>query len=94
MTNGTDADIAVLRTEVAQLRTDLAKISDALRDLVRHGGAEAMEKLEQSGENVREEIKRKAQSVAHEIEERPIASALAAFGVGMILGMLFHGRRS
>jgi hypothetical protein len=38
-------------------------------------------------------VKRQAQQVGHEIEERPLVSALTAFGVGIAIGMLFGGRR-
>ena len=33
-----------------------------------------------------------AQQVSHEIEERPLVSAMTAFGAGVAIGMLFSGR--
>lgn len=81
MTDRTEADLAMLRTDVAQLRKDLAKITDTLQGLARHGA-------EQVGDKAKSAVK----SVASEIEERPLAAALTAFGVGAIIGMLFSRR--
>jgi hypothetical protein len=39
------------------------------------------------------EVKRQAQQVGHEIEERPLASAIAAFSTGLILGMILNARK-
>ncbi|HTT78864.1 MAG TPA: hypothetical protein VMF86_04220, partial [Stellaceae bacterium] len=38
-------------------------------------------------------VKRQAEQVGHEIEQRPLVSAVAAFGIGMAIGLLFRGRR-
>lgn len=94
MTNGTSADIQALQTEIKQLRADFAGLGETVRDLVRHGGEEAKAKARESGDKVWQEAKHHAQNISSEIEERPVTSALAAFGVGMILGILFSGRRS
>ena len=42
---------------------------------------------------VRCEVRRQAQNVSQEIEERPFASALASFATGLVLGMLLNARR-
>jgi ElaB/YqjD/DUF883 family membrane-anchored ribosome-binding protein len=94
MTSGTEADVKTLRDEMAQLRTDFAKIRDTLQNLVRHGTADAVGKAQQSAQRVQDEVKKIGQSVGQEIEKRPIAAALTAFSVGLILGMLFSGRRA
>ncbi len=88
-----DPDIRTLRADVAKLRADLAKIGDTLQDIAQARGAEAIDRVQQIGEKVRDETKRRVQSVADEIEERPVTAALVAFGAGVILGMLFSGRR-
>ncbi len=94
MSNGTEADLKMLRGEMAELREDIAKIGATMQDMVRHGGAEAMQKAQRSAEQAQERVKRTAQSVVDEIEERPVTTALAAFSAGMVLGMLFSGRRA
>jgi ElaB/YqjD/DUF883 family membrane-anchored ribosome-binding protein len=95
-----DADVKSLQSEVNDLRDDIAKIGDTLQDMLQHGGAalqqggaEAFERVQDQAERLRRDLQRRAQSVAGEIEERPLTAALIAFGVGMVLGMLFHGRR-
>lgn len=88
-----EADLKTLRAEMAQLRDDLAKISGTMQDAMRHGGAEAMQKAQDSARHAQERAKRTAENVVEEIEERPVTAALAAFGAGMVLGMLFSARR-
>jgi ElaB/YqjD/DUF883 family membrane-anchored ribosome-binding protein len=44
------------------------------------------------GERAWNDVKHHAGTVSREIEEKPIASAFVAFGVGLMLGMLFGGR--
>ena len=39
------------------------------------------------------EVKRQAQQVGHEIEDRPLVSAFTALGAGIAIGVLFGGRR-
>lgn len=93
MTATTEADLEILRAEIAGLRSDLSKITETLRDIVHHGSGEAYDRVKQSAERAREEAMKTAERVTREIEERPLTAALTAFSVGVILGMLF-GRRS
>jgi ElaB/YqjD/DUF883 family membrane-anchored ribosome-binding protein len=39
------------------------------------------------------EVRRQAQQVSQEIEQRPFISALAAFATGLLLGVLLNARR-
>lgn len=94
MADGTADDLKTLRAEMANLRADLGKIGETLKSFGRHSGEEAAEKAGDMAEKLRAEIERKSQRLAEGIEQKPLTSVLAAFGVGMILGMLFHGRRS
>ncbi|TAL03259.1 MAG: hypothetical protein EPO08_04735 [Rhodospirillaceae bacterium] len=94
MTSGTDADISALRAELAQLRTDFAKIAGTLQDLARHGKSEFAEKAQDSAQRLQDEMKRRTQTVTELIEERPVASALTSFAVGMVFGTLVSGRRT
>lgn len=93
MTTGTDADIKALQAEIKELRADFAKVTETLRDLVRHGGAEAGAKARESGEKLWDEARKHVLGVTHEIEEKPMTAAVTAFGIGVVLGMLFCGRR-
>jgi ElaB/YqjD/DUF883 family membrane-anchored ribosome-binding protein len=94
MADGTTEDLKTLRAEMANLRADLGKISDTLKSFARHGGEEAVEKASETAEKLRAEIGKKTQRLAAEIEQKPLTAVFTAFGLGMILGMLFHSRRS
>src|SRR5215471_2401834 len=84
---GSETDIEKLQAEIQQLR------AETTRDLARHGFTEAREKARGSAETAWTELTRQAQGVSHEIEDRPLISALIAFGFGLVLGLLLSGRR-
>ncbi|MCW5772082.1 MAG: hypothetical protein KIT16_10640 [Rhodospirillaceae bacterium] len=93
MSEKTKDDIDKLHAEMAQLRADLGQIAETLRGIVKDGKDEAVGKARETAQKLRDEVAGKTERLAHEIEQRPLTSALAAFGLGLILGMMFHGRR-
>ena len=93
MAASTETDMATLQADIQQLRADFAKMATDMRALASNGYAQASGKAQDSAEKVWGEVRRQAQGVAEEIEERPFASALASFATGLILGMLLNGRR-
>ena len=93
MADQTNTDIAALQTEVQQLRADIAKIAGTMRDIASNSVVEAGQQVQASTEKVWTEVKRQAGSVGREIEDRPVAAALTAFGAGVLLGLLLNGRR-
>jgi ElaB/YqjD/DUF883 family membrane-anchored ribosome-binding protein len=93
MNDAIDSDFETLRREMEQMRADFAKLSETLRTVVRHGGAAASDKLHDSAERLKDELKRTRQNLSAEIEERPLTVAAIAFLAGMVLGAIF-GRRS
>jgi len=92
-TTNTEADIKALQDEIKELRADLASMTQTLRDLVRHGSAEAAAKARESGEKLWDEAKKRASGLTEEIEEKPVTAAVTAFSIGVLLGMIFSGRR-
>jgi len=86
-------DLATLQSDIQQLRADFAKITADMRDFANNGMSQASGKAQESAEKMWGVVKRQAQEVGNEIEERPFASALAAFGTGLVLGMLLNARR-
>jgi ElaB/YqjD/DUF883 family membrane-anchored ribosome-binding protein len=90
----TNSDIAALQTEIKQLRADVAKIVATMRDIAGNTVAGAGQQVQDTSEKVWTEVKRQAENVGAEIENRPVASALTAFGAGILLGLLLNGRRS
>lgn len=93
MADQSNADITALQSDIKQLRTDLAKIAGTMRELASNSLASAEESVSASADKVWSEARRHAHSVGHEIEERPIASALTAFATGIVLGLFLSGRR-
>ena len=91
---GPGTEIEKLQAEIQQLRADFSTLIETTRDLARHGFTDAKEKARGSAETAWAEVTRQAQSVSHEIVERPFTSALTAFGFGLVLGLLLSGRRS
>jgi ElaB/YqjD/DUF883 family membrane-anchored ribosome-binding protein len=93
MADQPNADIAALQTEIKQLRADFAQIAETMRDLAGNSVAAAGQQAHASTEKVWTEVKRQADSVTREIEERPIAAAITAFGSGILLGLLLSRHR-
>ena len=87
-----DTDIQALQADLKQLRADFASLTETLRDLVRNTGADAAAKARETGEKVWSEAKRHVDTVSQGIEEKPLTSAVTAFGIGMVLGLLFSRR--
>ncbi|MGH7095488.1 MAG: hypothetical protein ACREFB_18390 [Stellaceae bacterium] len=86
-------DIATLQADIQALRSDFTKMTADLRGVAGSGISRAQAQAQDSADRVWGEMKRQAQQVGHEIEERPLMSALAAFGTGLILGMLLNSRQ-
>ena len=93
MAGETEADIRKLQDEIARLRAEFAGLSETLKDTVRHGTGEAAAKAREAGDKAWQEAKAKLGQVNKEIEEKPLAATLTAFGVGLVLGLIFSGRR-
>jgi len=93
MASATETDIQALQEQLHQLRADFAALSGTLKDLAKHGIGEAAQRASVPGEKAWAEVKRQADAVTQEIEEKPVAAALTAFGVGLVLGVLVNSRR-
>jgi|HubBroStandDraft_1064217.scaffolds.fasta_scaffold377346_2 ElaB/YqjD/DUF883 family membrane-anchored ribosome-binding protein len=93
MANQTDTDIVALQAEIKQLRADFAKIAGTMRDTASNGVAGAAEHVQASAAKAWTGVTHQAQNLGREIEERPFTSALSAFGIGVVLGLLLGGRR-
>lgn len=93
MATPSEADMAELRQEIDQLRAGLDAAIEKMRRL--NGGEmpNGHDTLA-AAERMWSELKHQAQQVTHEIEERPLISAMTAFSVGITIGMLLRGRLS
>ena len=88
-----ETDLATLQSDIQQLRADFAKMAGDMRNMASNGYTQASDKAQESAGKMWDEMRRQAQNVTQEIEERPFASALASFATGVILGMLLNARR-
>lgn len=88
-----EPDIATLQADIQQLRADFAKMTTHMRDAAGNGINSVSERTQLSAEKAWDEVKRQAGQLSHEIEERPLTSALASFAAGVVLGMLLNSRR-
>lgn len=91
---GSGADLQALQAEMAKLRADFAKVADTLQQIVANRGAAVLGDAKDTADKIAAEMQRHARGVAEQVEERPVTAALTTFGIGLILGLLFSGRRS
>lgn len=89
MATQTDADIEKLRAEIAQLRSDMGNIGESVKTMVTSRGSAAYARVRESTEDLQKQAKEAIDSAAHQIEQRPLTAALTAFGIGVVLGVLF-----
>lgn len=73
-----DVDVAKLRADLDQLRNDIVKLGDTVKTVIADGRDAAYARVRRSA--------------AEEIEERPFATVLSAFGIGLVVGLLFSRR--
>jgi hypothetical protein len=93
MATTTTPDVTALKTEIERLQAGLNAAVDQIRGLDGGDILNGHDTTLAAAEKMWTEVKRQAQQVGHEIEERPLVSALTAFGTGIAIGMLFGGRR-
>jgi len=87
-------DVKKLNDDVSELRADFTRIAETLADLVRLRGQEAAAKFQGTAEETWADAKQHFEGVKKKIHDEPVTASLAAFGIGLILGiLLFGGRR-
>jgi ElaB/YqjD/DUF883 family membrane-anchored ribosome-binding protein len=92
MTTTADVDVKKLQAEIANLREDMARLVDTLGGAARANGANAFANAKARAGDFQDDLKDKIESLTRQIEEKPVASSLTAFFIGVLLGMIF-GRR-
>ena len=87
----TAPEVRALKGEIEQLQSGLTAALAKIRSLNGGESFDGHDSVIASAEKMWTEAKRQAQQVGHEIEERPFASALTAFGAGIAIGVLLGG---
>lgn len=90
--SATESDVRALSDELKQLREEFARLGQLLESVARNAGNEAAQAARATSERAWSEVKKSADELAHRIETRPVTSAATAFGIGIVLGLLFGGR--
>ena len=85
-------DVKKLSDDVGELKVGFAKIAETLSDLVRQSSQEAAARVERAAEDTWAEAKEKFEDVKQKIHDEPVVAVGVAFGVGLLVGLLF-GRR-
>lgn len=91
--SATESDVQALSDELKQLRAEFTKLGQLLESAARNAGSEAAQAARATGERAWSEVKRSADDLTQRIEARPVTSAATAFGIGVVLGLLFGSRR-
>jgi ElaB/YqjD/DUF883 family membrane-anchored ribosome-binding protein len=86
-------DTEALRRDLEQLRNDFAAMGRTVKGFAGEIGSETYARVRDRADKARVQAEKAADTVAHTIEDRPLASILAAFAVGLILGILFGRQR-
>ncbi|HEY1614397.1 MAG TPA: hypothetical protein VGF97_11970 [Rhizomicrobium sp.] len=93
-TTETEADVKALSGELKQLRAEFARLGQLLEATARNAGTEAAQAARATGERAWNEVKRNADELTQRIEAKPVTAAATAFGIGIVLGLLFGSRNS
>lgn len=88
----TEANVENLASEVKSLKAEFSRIAALIEKTAKEAGAEAAARARDAGDKVWAQTQNTADNVAERIKEQPLASAGVAFGVGVLLGLIF-GRR-
>lgn len=86
-------DVDRLRGEIDEMRKDLKTLTRAMRDTGVEKGKEALDQVEYLRKRARKHASRAEARLERGIEERPIVSVVAAFGVGFLLAKLLDSGR-
>lgn len=86
-------DTEALRKDIEQLRNDFAAMGRTVKGFAGEVGSETYARVKDRADKARVQAEKAADTVVHTIEDRPLASILAAFAVGLILGILFGRQR-
>lgn len=87
-----ERNVDALAGEFKQLRGEFSRIAELLEKTAKAAGAEAASRARAAGDYVWSETQNHADDLAERIKEQPLASAGVAFGIGILLGLIF-GRR-
>ena len=92
MADKQDSDVQALLAEIKHLREDFARMGTVVEDLVRHRAGAAADDVGRRAEHAWDEVSKTAEGAAQAMEQNPVATVGGAFGIGLLIGMLFSRR--
>jgi hypothetical protein len=81
-------DIDRLRSEMDDLRKEIATYSRSARDVGLERGYDALKRAERFGRYARKRMSRAERRLSHDVGERPLIALLAAVGIGFLIAKL------
>lgn len=94
MNDKPETDVQSLAAEINHLREDFSRIGKTLEMLVRSRGSAAAAGAGRTAEQAWDEVSKTAETAVQAMERNPLTTLAAVFGFGLLMGMLFGGRRS
>lgn len=88
-----DVSVDKLVGELKQLRDDIARMTESFVGSARRQSGEAASRVRSAAEDTWSDAVHATADVARRIEDQPLVATAIAFGIGLLLGMLFLGRR-
>ncbi|AEI99977.1 protein of unknown function DUF883 ElaB [Nitrosomonas sp. Is79A3] len=82
-----------LKKDLNSLRSDIGSLVTSVKDLAGKQSDRVVDLAHDAEKQVRDQTKAAGESVEKYIEERPLTSALVAFGSGFVIGMLLSNKR-
>jgi ElaB/YqjD/DUF883 family membrane-anchored ribosome-binding protein len=88
-----EGEFDTLKDDLGKLRADVSNLSSALKDVTSDTVREQVEIIRARIDSIAADAKMQGRAslddLTGRIEERPLASVLIAFGVGVLIGKLF-----
>lgn len=79
-----------IHDDIEALRTDLTKIMKTVSSMASNGADAAFSQVRRGAEKTKAQAQMAADVLTHQIEKKPIASALIALGMGMMIGVMLR----
>jgi len=91
-TRNLESEFDMVKEDLVKLREDIAKLSGALKDVTSETVHDRVNDLRGRIDSITGDAKQHGrqalEDLTNRIEERPLASVLVAFGVGLLFGRL------
>lgn len=91
-TNSGNATLDELRAEVETLQDDLFAVTDTLRRLASGAGQRRLARIREASALAGRQVAEASATAERAIADRPLTSAVIAFGIGFLLSRLLFSR--